>query len=225
MEQETHTRWIFPGAFAVGTFLSLMYVFNDTLLGHMFKNWQAVLPILLGIPAIGFLAHRIVYFLAGGYSGWGRDGVRKDLKNAFLKSPIILSLFQKNLSLFQKIVNMDSDIIFSVVAFTGLTANCDREMPEAFQQNARRRWTVVWASWNCACGVIFGSIAFIIHVSKSNSGNWFGIGLLIPIVLFFGFYQIGRRARRDAWDMELLWVTKARLLERLLQEGDPEVED
>lgn len=84
MEEETYTRWLYPGIFAAGTFLWLVYIFHYSDLSKIQEFWREILMVLVtGIPVIGFIAGFLVYIFVGGYSGWGTSKARALCKESF----------------------------------------------------------------------------------------------------------------------------------------------
>lgn len=47
MEEETYTRWLFPGAFAAGTFLWLAYNFDTSVADNLFSSEASIKMIVV----------------------------------------------------------------------------------------------------------------------------------------------------------------------------------
>lgn len=153
MEEETYTRWLFPGAFAVGTFLWLGYNFNT--LNRILTDWGKILiPLVVtGVPIVGLLTGNLVRLITNDYTGWGcwRSKVRKLCKNRFEEVSQLLEPF--------KVCNKDTDVLFSLAALGVIK---DHSMPELLIKHGRRRWTTCWTMWNSTIGMVFGVVGYII---------------------------------------------------------------
>lgn len=202
MEQQTYTRLVFPGSFAVAMFAWLAFAFKSPLLGD--KIISLVIPALVTIPAIGFFAGNIVFECVGKYSGWSKRNLRARVSQAFIAA--VRSISPEDT---QRLGSIDDDVIFSLFALgDGVAEERQESMPDALVVNGRRRWTTAWAAWNTGFGVVIGVLSYITFVLMRDrkDGEWFGAPLLLPAVVFLILTYVGRRARRDAFDLEYLWV-------------------
>ncbi len=224
MEEETYTRWIFPGAFAAGTFLWLAYVFHIPNLNNLSDAWVKVLVVLLtGMPIIGFLTGNLVRWITNDYTGRGcckERNIRTLCKKKFKEIPQLFDPLD--------IDSIDPDVLFSLVAFGVICKN--KRMPEYLIKNGRRRWTTCWSAWYSAMGIVFGIFGYLIYciyylfsfILRINC-EFFNASLNVSFLLFIKFaiaiifllltisflFYAGCRAWRKACDLELVWFTLA----------------
>lgn len=212
MEQEIHTRWAFPGTFAAVTFLWLAYVFGTPSLDRLQGSWlTAIVALLTGVPAVGFLAHSLAYGVAGGYHGrrlWGL-GALSEARNMLLwRCGRELGLTEKPPC--ERLGEMDKDVLFALAGLGAHQCRQAQAMPERLHENARRRWTICWAAWNSTAGVALGGIVYAAYILY-HSGHWGVIGksswAVGPALLLLAIlWSAGRQVRRRVWDLELGWL-------------------
>jgi hypothetical protein len=234
MEQEIHTRQLFTGAFSFGTFLWFSLIFHAPVMrafeGKAGSGWVAILiALVFTIPFMGFIAdsirHHFRNYDKDVFYPYTSDYVRTVIKRNFNKL-----LEKKSIGIAEKVIlrkevlNMQPDALYSLIARGGWSD--DIQMPQSVSDNARRRWTVVWASWNCQTGITLGLLAFLLYewyvylIEKDVFGLWqlsmpeFIAGALlalIPIGVFFFFEYTGRRARDRVVSLEKAWALSAGL--------------
>lgn len=239
MEEETNTRLIFPGAFAFITFSLFAFVFGKPCLNVIPQHWEIMLAALVTtIPAIGLFSDRVVRFAAGGYFGRRLPlrmrrlcslRIRKLVTRYVVCGPWLSDArilaarrfgrpghdnWQEVDSNLERLHDVHPDVLFALLSVGVLDKSMNAEnnkiqMPEKLIGIGRRRWTVVWASWNIAFAMISAAIIYVFFFwPLPPIGNLrAGLFIFASMFLFFLFLiRVGWRNRRDAWDLELAWL-------------------
>lgn len=204
-----------------------------------------MVALIISVPAIGFLVNSIIHNLAGGYFGsrfsFGVSYARIAIALAIAKNHRNFKKWRKIASAKLKIDQncspenlitelvcadrlkvMDPDVLFCLSTREVFIEKARYLMPDLLTQNARRRWTAVWASWNSAIGIILGYVSFYIYYTQNKEmkdlisdydGSY--LGLAIPLAFLIFLLYTGWSARRDVWDLELGWVINSKVLDVL----------
>ncbi len=220
MEPEIHRRLLFPGAFGVGTFLWLAYLLGEPRMTTLPGNWATVLvALVVTVPAVGFFADVCVFHLAGGY--FGRRGLGRSIARIAVARRLgrnepnwpKVDVCKANLK------KMDPDLLFCIANRGGWSGRAKEEMPTYLKENARRRWTAVWASWNSAFGVLLGIVFFQLYCKHDavvfEMPEWIWVALGVPLTMIALLVLVGFSARRGVWNLELAWVIESGILDRL----------